>query len=109
MARMRNGVNKSEQVRQLLKVSPDIGAKDAVAKLAGQGIKVSESLFYFVKGQLKGRNAHRTKDQKTISNVAESTHVTRSDALTTIRKVKALAGEVGGMKTLKALVEALSE
>lgn len=109
MAKMKNGVNKSEEVRQLLKANPDIGVKDAAAKMAEKGIKLSNALFYFVKGQMKGRKARRAKVQRTITNVAESTHVTRSDALTTIRKVKALASEVGGMKTLKALVEALSE
>ena len=31
------------------------------------------------------------------------------DALATILKVKSLAAEIGGMKRLKALVEALSE
>ena len=33
----------------------------------------------------------------------------KSDALATIRKVKAMAVEVGGMRTLKGIVDALSE
>ena len=44
-----------------------------------------------------------------IAKVAETTNVTKSDALSTILKVKALANEVGGLKKLKALVDALSE
>lgn len=41
--------------------------------------------------------------------VAESSLVIKGDALSTILKVKAWAREVGAMKTLKTLVEVLSE
>lgn len=41
--------------------------------------------------------------------VAEASLVIKGDAVSTILKVKAWAKEVGGMKTLKALVEALSD
>jgi hypothetical protein len=58
---------------------------------------------------MKGRKARKQKAQNAVAKVAESTHVTKSDALSTILKVKAWAKEVGGMKILKALVEALSE
>ena len=109
MAKKSNGVNKSEEVLQLLKANPAIGAKEVVAKLAEKGIKISNALYYFTKGKMKGRKARQQKDQKAVARVAESTHVFRSDALSTILKVKAWANEVGGMKTLKALVEALSE
>jgi hypothetical protein len=109
MAKKNGGVNKSDEVRQLLKANPEIGAQEAVAKLAEKGIKVSGNLFYFVKGQIKGRKARKKKAQRTVTKVAESTHGTRSDAVTTILKVKSWANEVGGMKSLKALVEALSE
>ena len=110
MAKKSNGVNKSDEVRQLLKANPEIGAKEAVAKLAEKGIKISNALFYYTKGKMKGRKARNKRDQtKAVAKVAESTHVTKSDALSTILKVKGWAREVGGMKTLKALVEALSE
>ena len=111
MAKKSNGgVNKSEEVRQLLKANPATTAKEVVDKLAEKGIKISNALFYFTKGQMKGRKARKAKDQtKAVAKVAESTHVTKSDALATILRVKGWAKEVGGMKTLKALVEALSE
>jgi hypothetical protein len=103
------GVNKSEEIRKLLKANPEISPKEVVAKLAEKGIEVSPALFYFVKGQIKGRKARKTKAQKAVTTVAESTHATRSDAVSTILKVKAWSKEVGGMKNLKALVEALSD
>jgi hypothetical protein len=109
MAKKNDGVNRSEEIRQLLKENPQIGSKEVAAKLAEKGIKVSNGLFYFVKGQIKGRKARKTKAQKTVTRVAEFTHVNRTDAVSTILKVKACAKEVGGMKTLKALVEALSD
>ena len=109
MAKKSSDVNKSEEVRQLLKANPGITAKEVVAALAEKGIKISNALFYFTKGQMKGRKARKQKEQKTAAKVAEATLVIKGDALSTILKVKAWAKEVGGMKTLKALVEALSE
>jgi hypothetical protein len=108
MAKKKNGVNKSEEVRQLLKANPAIGVKEIVATLGGKGIKVTESLVYFVKGQLKGRKGRKKKAQKMVANVAAATGTGSADALSTILKVKAVANEVGGLKKLKALIEALS-
>ncbi len=106
MAKQKNGVSKSEEIQQLLKANPKVSAKEAVATLGAKGIQISENLYYFVKGHMKGR---KKKAQKMVASVATATHVSRSDALSTILKVKTLAEEVGGLKTLKALVDALSE
>jgi hypothetical protein len=46
MAKKNSGVNKSEEIRQLLKANPKIEPKEVVAKLAEKGIKVSHGLFY---------------------------------------------------------------
>ncbi len=110
MAKKSNGVNKSEEVRHMLKANPALTAKEAVTTLGEKGIKISNALFYYTKGKMKGRKARKEKDQKNaVANVAEATLVIKGDAVSTILKVKALAKEVGGMKTLKSLVEALSE
>jgi hypothetical protein len=109
MARQKNGVNKSEQIRLLLTANPNIGAQEAVATLGAKGIKISDNLYYFVKGRIKGRKGRKKKAQQVIAKVAEANNVPKSDALSTILKVKALAGDVGGLKKLKALVEALSD
>ncbi len=77
--------------------------------MAERGIEVSTGLFYFVKGQMKGRKARKTKVQKAVTNVTAVTHSNRTDTVSTILKVKACAKEVGGLKALKALVEALSD
>jgi hypothetical protein len=107
MAKQKNGVNKSEEIRQLLKANPKITAKEVTATLGAKGIKVSEKLYYLVKGKMLGRQAHKKKARKMVAKVAESTG--SADALSTILKVKSWANEVGGMKKLRALVEALSD
>jgi hypothetical protein len=109
MAMRKTGVNKSEEIRQLLKANPQIGAKEAVAALGAKGVEVSDALFYFVKGHIKGRKGRKKKAQQVVVRAVEATSVPKSDALSIILKIKALATEVGSLKKLKALVEALSE
>jgi hypothetical protein len=117
MATQKNGVNKSDEIRQLLKANPEIGAKEAIAALSAKGIKISDNLYYFVKGHIKGRKGKKKARQVVakvaesngVAKVAEANNVPKSDALSTILKVKALAIDVGGLKKLKALVEALSD
>jgi len=109
MAKRKTGVNKSEEIRQLLTANPQISAKEAIAALGAKGVEVSDALFYFVKGHVKGRKGRRKKAKQVVAKAAEAASVPKSDALSTILKVKTLATEVGGLKKLKALVEALSE
>jgi hypothetical protein len=109
MAKKNGEVNRSEEIRKLLKENPGIGHKEVTEKLGEKGIEVSTGLFYFVKGQMKGRKSRKTKAQNAVTKVTEVTHATRTDAVTAILKVKSCAREVGGMKILKALVEALSD
>ncbi len=109
MAKQNNGVNKSEEIRQLLKANPKITAKEVYSTLGAKGIKVSEKLYYLVKGKMLGRQAHRNKARKMVAKVAASTGSGNADALSTILKIKSWANQVGGLKKLRALVEALSE
>lgn len=101
------GVNRSEEIRQVFKANPAMKAKEVVTTLAAKGIAVTESLVYLVKGAMHGQKARKMKAEKRVAKVAETTGTV--DALATIIKIKQLAGEVGGLKKLKALVEALSE
>src|SRR3989442_15741559 len=101
----KSGVNKSEEIRQILKATPKMKAKEVVASLLNKGIKATEGLVYFIKGKVSGRRGRRRRLTKAVANVAITTG--KVDALATILKVKALANEVGGLKKLKAIVEAL--
>ena len=104
-----SGVNKSQEIRNLLTQNPKIKASDAVSQLADRGITVAPGLFYFI----KGRMGHRRRQRRNVAHVMDAgaaAGTTRNgDVLATIKKVKSLAGEVGGLKKLKALVEVLSE
>lgn len=105
------GVNKSQAIRDLLKTDPKIKAKDAVTTLGAEGITIDPSLFYFTKGRMKGRRGRRKKAQEMVEKVSVTMGNkgpgSTSDVIATILKVKHLATDVGGLKKLKALVEAL--
>lgn len=113
MAKQKLEVNKSEEIRKQLKANPKASAKEVVAALGENGITVLPSQVYFIMGKISGRKSRRRKAQKVVAEVIAATTVpapsSNGDAVKTILKVKGWAAEVGGMKQLKALVEALSE
>jgi len=108
-------VNKSAEIRDLIKQNPEITANEAIAALAKKGIKVHSTLFYFNKGKLKGKKSRRKEARRMVANVTATMSsngavpAKTSDVVATILKVKHLASEVGGLKKLKSLVEALGE
>ena len=106
MPKKKNGVNKSEEIRQMLRVNPETPVKEIVASMAGRGLPVTDNLVYFLKGKMKGRRGRRKKARQMVANVAATGY---SDPVATILKVKGLAAEVGGINKLKALVDVLSE
>lgn len=99
--------NKSEEIRTLLRANPEMPVKEIVSKMGGQGMKVTPNLVYFIKGKMSGRKGRRRKAQKVVTEVAVANATTREDAVKTILKVKGWASEIGGLKKLKALVDAL--
>src|SRR5258708_32475236 len=109
MAKRKNGVNKSEEIRQLLKANPKLSAKEAIAALGAKGVEISDALFYFVKGQIKGRKGRKKKAKQVVAKAAETTNGPKTYALSTIVKIKTLAAAVGGLKELKALVEEMGD
>jgi hypothetical protein len=100
-------INRSEEIRKLLTANPKITAKEVETALGEKGIKTSPNLFYLVKGHMKGRKAKKRKAENAIAKVASTTGTV--DPLSAILKIKHLASEVGGLKKLRSLVEALSE
>jgi len=106
MAKRKNGVNKSEEIRQMLRANPEMPVKEIVSTLAGRGIKVTDNRVYFLKGKMRGRRGRRKKARQMVASVVATGN---SDPVKTILKVKGWANEVGGLKKLKALVDALSE
>ncbi len=109
MAQQNSEVNKSEEIRTLLKANPKITAKEAVETLAKRDISVTASLFYFIKGREVGRSDDRRRQARQAAAKPAAAPTGEVDTLKTILKVKGFALELGGLKRLKALVDALSE
>ncbi len=107
MAKKRKGgVNKSEEIRQILQANPAMSANEVVSSLAARGLKVTANLVYFLKGKMKGRQGRRKKAQRMVARVAATSN---ADPVKTILMVRSCAAELGGLKNLKALIDALSE
>ena len=106
MAKKKNGVNKSEEIRQLMRAHPEMSVKEIMSTLAGRGIKVADTLVYYIKGKMKGRKGRHKRAQRMVANVAATGN---TNPVAMILKVMGWASEVGGLKKLKALVDALSE
>jgi len=70
-------------------------------------------LFYFNKGKMKGMRGRRRKIRRQVASVMSNGATTaapaKADVLVTIKKIKAVPGEVGGLRKLADLVAALSE
>jgi hypothetical protein len=106
-------VNKSAEIRALLKANSKITAKEAADTLAQRGIRISPNLFYFIKGRMKGSQVRRRKMRHNVANIMTANGAMPKPAsgnvLATIKKIKGLAAEVGGLRRLQALVEELSQ
>ena len=85
MPRQKNGINKSEEIRQVLESNPQMTVKEIVSSLGEKGIKVQPNLVYFIKGKIKGRRGRRKKVRQMVANVAATGN---SDPVATILKVK---------------------
>jgi len=97
--------NKSAAIRALLTENPKMPVREVVATLAGRGVKVRPNLVYFVKGRMK--TSQRRQQRRQAAGVGQRAGEVNPVAL--VRKVKALAEEVGGIKNLKQLVDLLAE
>jgi hypothetical protein len=100
-------INKSEQIRAILRSNPKTKTSEVMKILADRNIAVTPGLVYFIKGKMKRRRskgARAVNDSVKISVAAPST-----DILGTIKKVKSLAAEVGSLKKLQAIIEELAQ
>ena len=107
--KQKSDVNKSQAVRDLLTENPNLSFQETSGTLAAKGINLTKGLFYLVRGGMKSKK--RKTKEKVAQEMVTATPSSNGadDALTTIKQIKGLATELGGMKNLKALVEALSE
>jgi hypothetical protein len=97
-------VNKSSHIRDLLAQNPNTSVKEIVETLAKKGVTVTPNLVYLIKAKAKARKRRRVRQQ-----VAQVVANGKLDPVLLVRKVKALAAEVGGLGKLKGLLEALQD
>src|SRR5438128_283604 len=105
MARSKDGVNKSAEIRKALAENPKAKSSDIIDALAAKGIKVAKSLIYMVKSQMK-RKKRRLKREE-VATTSKALGITNPVDL--ILKVKAIAGEAGGIRKLKQLIDVMAE
>ncbi len=98
-------VNKSQAIRDVFAEDPKIKTRDVVARLAERGIKVAPTLVYFVKNQ-QNKKRRRQKREQAFASAQKSG---AASPVNVVLRLKALAQDLGGYKTLKQLVDALAE
>jgi hypothetical protein len=97
-------VNKSAAIRDLINQNPKAKAREIVSLLAEIGIKVKPHFVYIIRAKMKPVKPRRTHQQ-----AMTTTSNGNGNAVELILKVKGLAKEVGGIGSLKQLVDALAE
>ena len=98
-------INKSEAIRELLAHNPKASSKDIVAQLGQRGLKVAPTLVYYIKSKQK-QASRKAKRQRAAD---KSGWTGPGDPVGLLIKIKALAGEAGGIGNLKRLVDVLAE
>jgi hypothetical protein len=104
-------VNKSELVREILTANPELKAREVVETMAAKGHKITDAHVYTIKGSMKEKKKRKVRVARAAKSAAPSSNgqVSKADAITMIREVKALAEKAGGYERLKELVAALAE
>jgi hypothetical protein len=98
-------VSKSQAIRDMLAQHPDAKASEVVKLLAERGVKVNAALVYMVRSTGRRKKARRRRHQA----VAVSRAAGVSDPVKLVLKVRELAVEAGGIKSLQRLVDAVAE
>jgi arginine repressor len=105
MAKQQPEVNKSQVIRDILEKNPHTPVKEIVATLAQQGIRVSDTYVYMVKGKAKARKRKEKRDRA----IAASNSSGVANPVDLILQVRKVAEAAGGMRHLKRLVDILAE
>jgi DNA polymerase I-like protein with 3'-5' exonuclease and polymerase domains len=105
MAKKKPEIKKSAAVRGILEKNPKAPVKEVVATLEQQGIKVSANYVYMLKSKAKAKGRQERREKA----VAASKSAGLANPVELVAGIKALAKKAGGMRTLKQLVELLSD
>jgi len=106
VARKPNEPNKSEAIRQVLEVRPKLSAAEVVQAVAEEsGLSVTTALVYNVRASLRNGKKSKNKNKKPVE---AATAKPSGTPLQLVLKVNDLATNLGGIKYLKQLVDAMA-
>lgn len=102
-ARGREGVNKSQEIRNYLSKAPGAMPKQIIADLGAKGIKVSAALVSAIKYTKKkvGKGRKKAGRKAAVGN--------NSLTVTELLKAKALADQLGGAARAKTALDTLEK
>src|SRR5262249_36375732 len=101
----RQGVNKSQAIRDMLAANPKAKTSEIVDAMAKKGLKVSPNLVYFLKAKGKAKR-RKMKRQKAVAASRDAGH---SNPVGLIMDVRDLEWKTGGLEGLRELVDILGE
>jgi hypothetical protein len=107
MAKRKQGVNKSQAIREFLQHNAKATAQEVVDALGAKNIAVKPGLVYIVKGKMLQIRSHKKQKAARVARAGQKTGST--DPVALILRIKALAVDAGGMDNLKMLVSVLAE
>ena len=105
MPKMKSDVNKSAAVKEILAKNPDAPVKEIVARLASEGIEISENYVYSLKKKRKGG---RPTGSKAVAQSSAKASNSATITIEDIEAVKALAEKLGAEK-LHQLADVLAK
>jgi hypothetical protein len=105
-AKQNGSMTKADAIRDYLSSHPKAMAKEIREALAAQGIKVSDNHIYLIKSKAKTK-VRKAKSAKLRAVAAAQPAI--KDYADAVNQVKMLAYQLGGLSSLKALVDALAE
>src|SRR4051812_17503446 len=94
---------KSSAIREALAANPKAKASEIVALLAKSGTKVTPGLVY----ALKAHGKAKAKKAKRQAAVATAVRTGSSNPVELVTRTRQLAMDLGGLKNLRAMVDAL--
>lgn len=101
----RGKINKSAKIREIHAQNPKAKTKEIVEILGQKGLSVHPNLVYLVLSKMRGRK----RRQKRLQAIENSRKAGVTNPVELILRVRSVAMEAGGIRKLKALVDALAE
>ena len=105
-AKPNGSMTKADAIRGYLSSNPKAKTREVVEGLAAQGTKVSANHVYLIKSHAKDK-ARKTKSARLRAVAAARPGI--KDYADAVNQVKMLAHQLGGLASLKALVDALAD